>query len=76
MIYTWWVEFSWTYDVQDPETGNWYEDSDFEAMRFKCLKKEIPLRVKAYVEQELEEENYSNLKIKITDKYITTDCEV
>ena len=49
---------------------------DFDSGLFKCLKKYVLSEVEKAVNNKLEGETYKNLKIKITDKYITTDCEV
>lgn len=74
---TWWVEFNWTYHVKYPDTDEWEEEHDFEAMRFNCIKKDIPKEVRKYVEEEMQYVGeYKDLKIKITDKYITTDSEI
>lgn len=74
---TWWVEFEWTYSVKDPETDEWTEEFDFEARRFNCTKKQIPEEVRNFVKYELSfGDEYKDLRIKITDKYITTDSEL
>ena len=76
MIYTYWVEYSYEYDWYNALDNHWELINDFDSGRFKCLKKDIPSEVEKAVKNELEGETYKNLKIKITDKYITTDCEV
>jgi len=73
---TWWVEFEWTYSVKDPDTSEWNEEKDFESGRFHCTKKKIPDEVRKYVEEELKYENEcKDIQIKITDQYMTTECE-
>ena len=71
---TYWVEFSWTYKIFFD--GKWEEDEDFDACRFQCPKRCIKKEVEKYVKEELENENYKDLKIVISDCYRTTDYEI
>lgn len=74
MANTYWVEFKWTYKTM--LDGEWEECDDFEARRFQCLKKSIKKEVEKYVLETLDGEDYKDLKIVITDFYMTTDCEI
>ena len=73
---TWWVEFSYSYEYYDEEENKWFKENEFDAQRFTCKKDTIKENVEAWVIEELEFEDYKNLKIKITDFYPTTDSEV
>ncbi len=73
--YTWWVNYTYEYDWLNDE-GQYEHIKDFDARRFKCLKKDIPAMVEIDVKEELECETYKNLKITIADKYITSDVEL
>lgn len=72
---TWWVEYKYTYEFHNG--FGWVEEYDFGSGRFRCNKKDIPNKVREYIEEyELRFEKYRNLQIKITDKYITSDVEL
>ena len=73
---TWWVDYSYDYEFWDEEEKDWVMCSDFDAERFHCPKKDIMKCVKERAEEELKYDKYRNLKVKINDQYITTDCEV
>lgn len=73
---TYWVEYSYSYDVFDTVENEWMSEEDFDAGRFCCLKKDVKREVKKVIEEELRSEKYKNLKIEIDDCYITTDCEI
>lgn len=73
MANTYWVEFKWTYQIM--LDGEWEKCDDFEARRFQCLKKSIKKEVEKYVLETLDGEDYKDLKIVITDFYMTTDYE-
>lgn len=73
---TWWVSYSFKYSYYDSEEKEWFEESDFDAGRFHCLKKDIPKEVRKTIEEGLVGETYKDLIITISDQYITTDFEV
>lgn len=76
---TWWVEYKYTYDLwvyDEDDNGGWEVCEDYDARRFRCVKKDIPKMVKEHIEEELKYDTIRYLKITITDKYITTDSEV
>ena len=75
-IYTYCVKYSYEYDWHNALDNHWGLIDDFDSGRFKCLKKYVLSEVEKAVNNKLEGDTYKNLKIKITDKYITTDCEV
>ena len=73
--YSWWVDYSWKYEVYFD--GEWMEEEDFDAGRFDCQKKDIKKVVTEHVKSvELKNETYRNLKVTIQDSYMTTPCEV
>lgn len=74
--YTWWVAYSWTYEYYDSDDKKWYQTNDFESGRFACRKKDIKKEVMACIHDELEHEQYRNLKVKIDDYYMTTPEEI
>ena len=69
-------EYSYEYDWHNALDNHWELIDDFDSGRFKCLKKYVLSEVEKAVNNKLKGDTYKNLKIKITDKYITTDCEV
>ncbi len=73
---TWWVSFLIKYEYWDDEDESWYEEEEADARRIRCLKKDIPNEVKKYVENAISDIKTRNLKIDITDSYITTEYEV
>lgn len=73
---TYLVDFSWTYEYLDGESGQWEQYKDFDARRFHCKKKDIKKEVRKYVEQELEGETYKDLEVIINKHYLTTEHEV
>lgn len=75
--YSWYVSYEWEFEYKDPETGKWESYYDNDAMRFNCVKKDIKKAVTEYVKKyEIAEETYRNLKVRITDKYMTTPEEI
>lgn len=74
--YTWWVDYTYTYEWYAEEDGEWREMKDGDACRVVCIKKDIKKCIKDAVEQELEGMKYRNLKIKINDCYMTTTDEL
>ena len=75
--YSWWVEYSWEYDYYDELDYDWLHYEDFDSGRFNCTKSDIKKTVRKYIEEnELQYSDYKNLKVKITDAYMTTTCEV
>ena len=74
--YTWWVDYSYTYEWYVEEDGEWCEMKDGDACRFVCIKKHIKKCIKDVAEQELEGMKYRNLKVKINDCYMTTTDEL
>lgn len=73
-VNTYWVEFEWSYLVRYEQ--EYEEDNDYESKRFYCLKKDILREATLYVKSLLKDLDYKNLKIKINDFYITTECEL
>ena len=73
---TWWVEFNYSYEYFDEEENKWFTEKMSDAKRFTCKKSTIKDNVEYWLAEELEFEDYKNLKITITDFYPTTDCEV
>ena len=73
---TWWVEYSFSYLFWDNAEKKWEPWEDFDADRFQCLKKDIRKEVEQRVREDLSSEQFKDLKITITDCYITTDVEV
>lgn len=72
---TYWVEFEFEYDIL--YDGEWVHESDFDSGRIKCTKKEIKEKVREHIEEQLQyEPQHKNLKITITDQYITSDEEL
>lgn len=75
--YSWWVEYSYTWEYYDEETHEWLPDWDSNAMRFVCRKKDIKKTVTKHIkENEIDDENYRNLVVAVTDSYMTTPTEV
>ena len=75
--YSWWVEYSYSYEVYDQEEQKWDEERDFHSARFDCTKKEIKQAVTDYIKQGvLDGEQYRNLNVYINDCYMTTTEEV
>jgi hypothetical protein len=74
MANTYWVEFRWTYKTM--LDGKWEDYDDFEACRFQCHKRSIKKEVEKYVCESLVGECYKDLKVIITNFYMTTDCEI
>lgn len=70
---TYWVEYNYSYDdILDGEMEH-FEDSD--SGRFNCRKKDIKKEVEAAIKEDFCGTE-KNLKIEITDCYITTDYEI
>lgn len=74
MAHTYWVEFEWYYKTLFD--GEWLEEKRTEACRFQTHKKSLKKEVEKYVHEEMEGEKYKDLKVNITDTYITTDYEI
>ncbi len=76
--YSWWVEYSYTYDVYIPDEKEWIEEGDFDSARFNCLKKDIKRAVTDYIKQSVldDGELIRNLNVYINDCYMTTTHEV
>ena len=73
---TYWVEYSYTYKFLNEE-NDWEEEKSFDADRFHCRKRDIKKEVEKYVrEWELQGETFKDLKVEITDCYLTTDEEL
>ena len=74
--YSWWVDYSWSYEVFDEENQEWVSEDSFEAERFSCRKKDIKKEAKKRIEDRwLCGVQYRNLKVRINDCYMTTACE-
>lgn len=74
--YSWWVDYSWTYEWYDKENNEWVRERGFDGERFACHKKDIKKEAKKRIEEgELYGMYYRNLKVYIDDAYMTTACE-
>jgi len=74
--YSWWVDYSWSYEVFDEESRTWVLEKGFDGERFACWKKDIKKEAKKRItEFELYGVKYRNLKVCIDDCYMTTACE-
>lgn len=75
---TYWVDYSFSFECKDPEDEEWYEYKGGDGRRFQCRKRDIKKEVEKRVifDEDLNHEEYRNLKITIVDYYITTDCEL
>lgn len=74
--YSWWVDYSWSYEVFDEESHFWVIEKGFDGERFACRKKDIKKEAKERItEGELCGVQYRNLKVHIDDCYMTTACE-
>lgn len=71
---TYWVEYTFTYDIFFD--GEWETEQDFDAERFTCKKSDIRKEVEKRIKDDLQYEKYRNLEFQITDQYETTDCEI
>lgn len=69
---TYWVEYTYDYECVDMD-GTIFQDSDVDARRMQCRKKDILEELKKDIEAE---EQIKVKNIKITDCYPTTDYEV
>lgn len=75
--YSWYVAYEFSYEYPDPETGVWEFYYDCGERRFNCRKKDIKKTVIEYIETiELVNEIYRNLKVSISDPYMTTPEEI
>ena len=74
--YAWWVSYSWTYEWLEEEIGIWITDSDFEAERFYCNKKEIKKEAEKKAVESMNGLKYRNLEVTINDCYKTTTEEI
>lgn len=70
--YAWWVSYSWTYEWLEEESDVWISDSDFEAERFYCPKKDIKNVAEKKVIESMDGLKYRNLEVCINDYYKTT----
>jgi hypothetical protein len=74
-MYTYWVDYEYSYYYL--EDGNWNYDFGGNGQRFQCRKKEIKKEIEKYLrEEEFLGTEIKDVKIRIIDSYITTDCEV
>lgn len=74
---TYWVEYTFSCQWRHKEDGKWYPETDSSAGRFRCLKKDIKKEVKnEIIDETYYGEELKDIKIKITDCYLTTDCEI
>ena len=74
--YSWWVSYSWDYDLFDSKHNEMEHYDDFDEGRLYCQKKDIKKEVRKKIEEELSDIEYCNLKITIVDYYMTTTEEV
>lgn len=74
--YAWWVSYSWTYEWLEEESGKWISDSDFDAERFFCNKKDIKKVAEKKIIETMDDLKYRNLEITINDYYKTTTEEI
>lgn len=74
MTNTYWVEFEWHYKIL--LDGKWEEEKSTHSCRFHTPKKRLKKEVENYVREEMEGENYNDLKTNITNVYMTTDYEI
>ena len=74
--YTWWVSYSGTYEWLEEESGKWISDSDFDAERFFCNKKDIKKVAEKKIIETMDGLKYRNLEITINDYYKTTTEEI
>ena len=73
---TYWVGYTYKYELWDSIDKVWEEIDDSEADRFHCLKKDIKKEVEKRIKEDLQYETYRNLTFDIYESYITTDSEV
>ena len=75
--YSWWVEYSFTYEYwDDVDYDEWIPMEDYDSGRFNCRKFEIKRQVKRHIEDLLANVDFRKLKVKINDCYMTTTTEV
>ena len=70
---TWWVSYLFEYSYYDSEEKEWFEESDFDAGRFYCLKKDIPkeeIQVKLSAIGRFYLMRYQEGKTNVPDKYM------
>ena len=73
--YPWWVSYSWECEIF--YDGQWNAESSFDEGRFACRKKDLKNAVTEHIkEDELNGDFYRNLKVTISDSYITTPTEI
>lgn len=70
--YAWWVSYSWTYEWLDVLGEEWISDTDFEAGRFYCNKKDIKKEAEKKAVESMYGLKYRNLEVTINDCYKTT----
>lgn len=73
--YSWWVDYSWSFEVFDEESNSWVSENGFDGERFACRKKDIKKEAKKRIIEGLYGVQYRNLKVNIYDCYMTTACE-
>lgn len=71
---TYWVEYTYTYEIFID--GEWETDGDSCAERFTCKKADIRKEVEKRIKDDLQDDKYRHLEFQITDQYETTDCEI
>jgi hypothetical protein len=74
--YAWWVNYSFTYEWLEEESGEWISYSDFESGRFYCNKKDIKKEAEKEAIESMGGLNYRNLEVTISDYYKTTPEEI
>lgn len=71
---TYWVEYTFTYDIFFD--GEWETEEDCDAGRFTGKKADIRKEVEQRIKEDLQDDKFRNLKVQIIDQYETTDYEV
>ena len=75
--YSWWVDYSYSYDLFMEDEQSWENCVDFDADRFNCQKKDLKKVIKEHIEKyELQGDKYRNLVVTINDFYQTTTEEI
>ena len=47
--YSWYVSYSWKYELFDNEDSEWIEIDDFDCQRFNCRKRDVKKKVIEYI---------------------------
>ena len=75
--YSWWVDYSYSYDLFMEDEQTWKNCVDFDADRFNCPKKDLKKVIKEHIEKyELQGDKYRNLVVTINDFYQTIIEEI